>query len=218
MNELLRFGGLAERLVLPKRETYSSSFDYSMELAELHVTHLREQLNIAYDSRAARDRYTCRHLFKSIVPFFTAVDEINGPFKIFCDGLGPGNMLVDPSTLRVTAVIDWEFSYTAPAPPKWLLKKRIAHWVEDEGLEATLESYVPRFNLFLQALEEQEAERYAGIESISGRNRLSMRMRQSLQGRTVWFNSAIRNGWSLDALVWGVLDNHIYGKVAWARG
>ncbi|EAS34639.2 uncharacterized protein CIMG_13482 [Coccidioides immitis RS] len=160
-----------------------------------------EQLNIAYDSRAARDRYTCRHLFKSIVPFFTAVDEINGPFKIFCDGLGPGNMLVDPSTLRFLA-----------SPPKWLLKKRIAHWVEDEGLEATLESYVPRFNLFLQALEEQEAERYAGIESISGRNRLSMRMRQSLQGRTVWFNSAIRNGWSLDALVWGVLDNHIYGK------
>ncbi|RAL10172.1 phosphotransferase family protein [Aspergillus homomorphus CBS 101889] len=37
-----------------------------------------------------------------------------GPFKLFCDDLCPGNVLVDDS-LNVTGAIDWEFCYAAPA-------------------------------------------------------------------------------------------------------
>ncbi|EEP79980.1 predicted protein [Uncinocarpus reesii 1704] len=43
MNEFIRYGGLAENLVLSN--TFSSSLDYFMTMAELHSTHLKEQLN-----------------------------------------------------------------------------------------------------------------------------------------------------------------------------
>lgn len=97
------------------------------------------------------------------MPHSTQKDENNGPFKLFCDDSGPGNVLVDGSTLKITAVIDWEFCYAGPAqflasPPKWLLLKPPDHWVEDDGLKNFLKSYMPKLDLFLRSLEKEERE------------------------------------------------------------
>lgn len=52
----------------------------------------------------------------------------HGLFKLFCDDLWPGNVLVDDN-LRLTGVVDWEFPYAAPAQfagsiPWWLLLEK----------------------------------------------------------------------------------------------
>lgn len=37
----------------------------------------------------------------------------SGPFYLYCDDLRPDNVLIDTSSLVVTGVVDWEFSYAA---------------------------------------------------------------------------------------------------------
>ncbi|KAK2734148.1 hypothetical protein FQN57_001863 [Myotisia sp. PD_48] len=180
---------------------YSSSVDYFANLAKLHFLHLKEQLNSVDDSRDCLEKYTCRHLLRSIIPIFASTGDGTGPFKLFCDDFGPGNILVDPGTLKITGVIDWEFTYAAPAqfsssPPEWLVINNIAHWC--------LEAYGPIFDLFIRVLEEKESEAeskrsHGGTkdaicstnDSCGGDEKLSKRMRQSLEDRTVWFNLAM---------------------------
>lgn len=123
-------------------------------------------------------------------------------------------------------MIDWEFCYAAPAqflasPPEWLLLKQPDNWIEDYGLEHFLQRYLPKLDLFLRALKGHEGENGA-MPAIGGR--LSDRIRRSMDDRTVWFNIASRNGWSLDFLYWNLLDNYVYGaecpdeRVARTRG
>ena len=216
--ELVKFGGFPETRLFSN--TFSSSLDYFTALADNHFKHLEDQLNSVDNSRDCRQKYACRYLFKSIVTLFTKKEDNNGPFKLFCEDLSPANILVDPKTLKITGVIDWEFSYIAPAqfaaaPPEWLMLKNMDHIVEDEGLENTLRSYMPKFELFLRALEMAEEERYPSSDryhTTDADKKLSIRMRQSLEDKTVWFNLALRNGWVLDSLYWLILDGHIYGK------
>ncbi|KAI1935879.1 hypothetical protein LOZ52_003271 [Ophidiomyces ophidiicola] len=210
MNELVRYGGINEENLACG--TFESSLDYVFHLCEMRELHFMKQRNSVHDSRDCRAKYTCRRLLKSTATLFTSKRDINGPFKLFCDDLGPGNILVDPITNKVTGVIDWEFCYAAPAqfaasPPPWLLLKPISHWVEDSGLQAFLDVYIPKFNVFLETLQEHETNR----PSINTDETLSNRMRNALEDRTVWFNFAIRNGWSTDNLYWNLLDNYVYG-------
>lgn len=126
MNEFVRCGGLPPDCF--ESGTFSSTLDYFFHLSTLQLLHLHKQRNAIDDSRDCREKYTSRRLLKSIIPLFTSSD-INGPFKLFCDDFGPGNILVDPSTPKITGVIDWEFCYAAPAqflaaPPSWLLLKK----------------------------------------------------------------------------------------------
>ncbi|KAF3491015.1 uncharacterized protein GIQ15_00532 [Arthroderma uncinatum] len=213
MNEFVRLGGIPEDDL--KSGTFTSSLDYFFHSSELHKLHLEKQLNSIFDSRDCREKYTCRHLFRSMIPSFVSSKDINGPFKLFCDDFGPGNILVNPSTLEITGVIDWEFCYAAPAqfsasPPSWLLLKRPDHWVQDDGLQHFLKHYTPKFDMLLSSLETHEAERgLSGADEI-----LSIRMRRSMEDRTIWFNLAVRNGWSIDFVYWNLLDNYIYGSAS----
>lgn len=206
-------------------DTFSSSLDYFACLAGAHTIHLKKHVNGIRNSRDARLKYTTRHLFKSIIPFFTSMSENNGPFKLFCEDFGPGNVLVDPETLEITSVIDWEFCYAAPAqflasPPRWLLLKYVDHWVLDEGLDSFLSAYMPKFELFLQTLEAHEAaEKNYASESVhpistSSHQKLSTRMRESLESRQAWFNIAILEPFSIDSIYWDVLDNYVYGPAS----
>lgn len=212
INEMVRFGGIPEEDIRPG--PFSSTLDYFFYLSEMRFLHLKKQQNSVFDSRDARAKFACRYLFKSIIPHFVSSNDINGPFKLFCDDFGPGNILVDPSTLKITGVIDWEFCYTAPSqflasPPSWLLLKHPDHWVEDEGLEPFLQVYRSKFDLLLQAIEDRESK-----QCLSGAGKLSIRMRQSLEDSTIWFNLALKNGWSTDFLYWNLLDSHIYGPAS----
>lgn len=61
--------------------------------------------------------------------------------------------------LEVVGVIDWEFTYAAPAefssaPPWWLLLEQPEYW--PDGLEAWTEVYENRLHTFLKVLTERE--------------------------------------------------------------
>lgn len=95
---------------------FHSSADYIFSLLQQQSINLEQQRNSISDSEDGRLKFAARHLMKSIaLNFISRFTDNHGPFKLFSDDLCPHNVLVDGSTLQVTAVIDWEFCYAAPA-------------------------------------------------------------------------------------------------------
>jgi hypothetical protein len=209
MNELIRTCGLPNDCI-PNR-TYRSSTDYIFSLLELQSTHLERQRNSVYDSVDCREKYACRHLIKAVALNFVSRTDNYGPFKLFSDDLCPGNVLVDEH-YKVTGVIDWEFCYAAPSQlagsvPWWLLLQRPHRLIIELGTDAFFEAYLPKAEIFLQAVELKEKAK--GIFSAEGG--LSARMRQSLQSKSTWFTLACRMVSSVDLLYWDLLDEFCWG-------
>ena len=212
MNAILMYSGLSEDC-FPSR-AYSSSADYLLQLSEIRSVHLLRQRNSIIDGEDCREKYTCRHLFQAIIPQFICREENAGPFKLTCDDFCPGNILVDDN-LQIVAVIDWEFCYAAPvqfstSPPWWLLLRKPADWLHSKGPEDFLKEYVPKVELFLQIMEQREEAR-ARTPTERPLSRLSGRMRQSMDDKTVWFNMAARKSYGFENLYWYMLDKHCYG-------
>ncbi|KAI1932837.1 hypothetical protein LOZ12_004383 [Ophidiomyces ophidiicola] len=215
MNELLRCTGISGKS-FPKGPFHTTA-DYILNLANQQFDHLSEQRNSVWNSQDCREKYTCRHLFRALVPYFLSKHRADnrGPFKLFGDDLCPGNVLVNEETLEVTAVIDWEFVYTAPSlfaacPPWWLLLRKPEDW--SGTTENFVEEYTPRLNLFLEAMKERETAR--GGKNEPGAVLLSSRMQSSMADRSFWFVHAIRKTLNLDNLYWSNLDVHYYGPRA----
>lgn len=148
---------------------------------------------------------------QAVAPHLPSQSDNYGPFKLFSDDLRPGNVLVDDS-LQLKAVIDWEFCYTAPAQfagslPWWLILERPHKVLNNQGPEAFLDAYIPKENLFLQAMEQREKAK--GMDAMS--DRLSARMRQSLENKSVWFNLVCRMVSSVDLIYWDLLDEFCWG-------
>jgi hypothetical protein len=148
---------------------------------------------------------------KAIALNFISSNDDHGPFKLLCDDFGPGNVLVNDS-LEIVAVIDWEFCYAAPLQfaasiPWWLLLRRPDYIVNDIGPDSFFEAFIPKANIFLQALEEQEL----AIGLSKGDDRLSVLMRQSLENRSAWFMLACRKIASVDLIYWDLLDEYCWG-------
>lgn len=191
--------------------TYTISMDYIMSLIELQWTNLRQQRNSIFDSEDCRQKYTCRYLMQAIAPHFISCRDNYGPFKLFSDDLCPSNVLVDDD-LNVTAVIDWEFCYAAPAQfagslPWWLILRHPPDVVDHQGKKAFLDAYIPKAELFLQTLQETEA--VSGICTTD--DRLSTRMCESLETRSAWFNFAARMTMDVDLIYWNLLDTYCWG-------
>jgi hypothetical protein len=158
MNELARCGDM---YIEP--QVYSTTADYLLEIAEQNIRHLESQRNSISSVADARLKYTARHLFRAVTPNFISRRYNRGPFKLFCDDFRPGNILVDES-FKITCIIDWEWCYAAPfqftyAPPRWLLLKEPAYWNSNPDREDLLNAYLPKLELFLRILEEQEYHR-----------------------------------------------------------
>ncbi|OOG00305.1 hypothetical protein ASPCADRAFT_125356 [Aspergillus carbonarius ITEM 5010] len=208
MNELVRTCGLVDST---PRKFYSSAADYIIALLELQSLHLQQQRNSIYDSTDCREKYACRHLMKAIALNFLSEKDNHDPFKLFCDDLCPGNVLVNDS-FQITGVIDWEFSYAAPAQfagsiPWWLLLERPHRIIYHSGVDAFFDQFLPKAEIFLQCLEQKEAE--SGIAS--SQDRLSARMRRSIRDRSAWFNLACRMVPSVDMIYWDLLDEYCWG-------
>ena len=170
------------------------------------MAHLTFQHNDAIDSEDdARDKYVAHYLLrklareKRLAAGFGNRDG-NGKqenFKLWCEDLRPSNVLVDKD-LRVVGVIDWEFTYSAPAqfssdPPWWLLLRAPDNW--DIGYEDWSREYEKRLGLFLQVMKIEEAKM-----SIHQTSPLSTRMRQSWDDRTFWLSYTMRQSWLLDCI------------------
>jgi hypothetical protein len=207
MNELVTVAGY------PKGQLPSASFDnasdYLRSVANEHLTHLWTQRNLADDPGIARERFIARHQFAQLIPKYCVDDA--GPFIPFCDDMRPSNMLVNPETLYITAILDFEFTNAMPAqftydPPWWLLLSGPEVWLDRCSMKEFLSLYEPRMEQFLRALERVEQESVLGSKQPSGLP-LSSRMRDSWRTKRFWFNYAARKSFDVDAIYWAALHD-----------
>ncbi len=180
---------------------FESTSNYFKSLVcEQHMTHLWTQRNLSTDAEDARKRYVTRHLFAQLVDR-DCVDD-RGPFKLFCDDRRPQNMLVDPETLRITAVLDLEFTNAMPSqfsaePPWWLLLAGPGIYLfRGRTMEDFVTAYEPRSEQFLEAMQRAEA---TGVPP-PNEKALSSLMRESWVTKRFWFNYAARKPFDIDDL------------------
>ncbi|KAM0268991.1 hypothetical protein ACHAPA_004592 [Fusarium lateritium] len=175
--------------------------DFFLGRVQSFKIHLEAQRNIAGgDEDCALDRFVARRCFAELVPTYGIQDD-EGPFQLFCDDLRPTNMLVNPKTLQITAVLDFEFTNAMPAQfandlPWWLLLKQPAVWVDDGKVQEFLDLFIPRKEQFLHAMERAEAR----SPPLTGEIALSQRMRDSWESGRFWFNMASRSSFDIDEI------------------
>ncbi|KAL2023137.1 hypothetical protein VTK56DRAFT_3743 [Thermocarpiscus australiensis] len=188
---------------------FDRTSDYLRSLVNEHLTHLRTQRNLAKSPDVARMRFIARQRLAQLIPKYCIDDE--GPFLPFCDNLRPSNMLVDPETLRITALIDLEYTNIMPAqftydPPWWLLLTGPDLWIDRGSLGEFLTLYEPRMEQFVRALERVEQETILNSKQADG-VLLSCRMRDSWRSGRFWFDYAIRKSFDLDGVYWAALHD-----------
>ena len=114
MNEVVGFTGFPANY-FTTMPSFSRSSDYFAARAQCLQAHLETQRNIAFeDGDITWNRYVARHCFGKLIATHGIVDD-SGPFRIFCDDLRPFNMLVNPKTMHITALLDLEFTNVMPA-------------------------------------------------------------------------------------------------------
>lgn len=125
LKELVTIGDMA-----PDRFATTPSHrasEYFAARAQDILEHLEAQRNISDGSDdCAWKLLMARRGFARLAPKYSSKADDEGPFRLFCDDLRPTNMLVDPETLRITAVLEFEFTNAIPAQhvydvPWWLL-------------------------------------------------------------------------------------------------
>ena len=194
-------------------DTFATATDYFTALAKNHMTHLRTQRNDAIeDETDCRKKYVARCLFFKIAKSFSKVHD-RGPFRLICDDLRPSNVIVD-DTLNLRCVIDWEFSYSGPAEftycsPWWLLLAHPDDW--EDSLDSFWAQYLPRHEIFLQALKESEDEEIRN-GALSESQRLSGEMARSMQNGAFWFCLAATSSFAFDDIYWRFIDQEYFGK------
>lgn len=178
-----------------------------------HLRHLEFQRNDAVtDEVDCQKKYIARCLFRKISRKISN-DHRNGPFRLFCDDFRPDNVLADVSRFVVTGVIDWEFTYVAPAEftytaPWWLLLERPELW--DSDLNQFLARYTPRLRIFLEVLRECEAE-HIRQDTLLDSQRLSGAMARSIDDGLFWFCLAARHSSMFDEIYWNFIDPMYHG-------
>lgn len=118
-------------------------------------------------------------------------------------------------TDRIAAVIDWEFTYSAPAefslsPPWWLILTAPDDW--KEGLDDWAAHYEPKLATFLRALEAKEKQFIEQGRLKASDIMLSTRMRESWESGNFWLTFAARRTWAFDGIYWNFLDEKYFGK------
>ncbi|OJJ67658.1 hypothetical protein ASPBRDRAFT_58755 [Aspergillus brasiliensis CBS 101740] len=188
---------------------FDRASDYLRSIASEHLTHLWIQRNLADDPEIAQKRFIARHQFAQLIPKYYPEDS--GLCIPFCDDMRPSNMLIDPETLRITAILDFEFTNAMPAeftydPPWWLLLSGPEVWLERCAMDEFRTLYEPRLEQFLGALERVEMKMTLEVKPPGGPS-LSTRMRDSWRTGRFWFDYAARKSFDVDIIYWAALHN-----------
>lgn len=174
--------------------------EYFRSLVSEQKTHLLTQRNICGSPIEARNRYISRYLFAKSVDKHRINDR--GLFKLFCGNFRPQNILVDPITFCITAVLDLDFTNAMPSqyasePPWWLLLARPdSYLLRGRSIGEFVEAYEPRLEQFMKAMEQAEKIRKCSDD----RKPLSCLMRESWATKRFWFNYSIRKSYDVEAL------------------
>ncbi|EXK77770.1 hypothetical protein FOQG_17539 [Fusarium oxysporum f. sp. raphani 54005] len=205
MNEVVTLGDYpADQFAT--MSSFDRASDFFLGRAQSFQTHLEAQRNVAGDDEdLAWKQYVARHCYAELISTH-GIESDEGPFRLFCDDLRPTNMLVNPETLQITAVLDLEFTNAMPAQfandlPWWLLLKQPAVWVSDGKLQEFLDLFAPRKEQFLRAMKRAEAR----SPPVTGEIALSDRMRDSWESGRFWFNMASRCSFDVDEIYWATL-------------
>ncbi|KAI4869498.1 phosphotransferase enzyme family protein-like protein [Hypoxylon rubiginosum] len=184
---------------------FGRASEYFRARSRYFLTHLEAQRNIAGDNGGlAWSQFVARRNFDKLIPKYCLNDT--GPFRLYCDDMRPSNMLVDPETLRITAVLDFELTNVMPGqfacdPPWWLLLKEPANWVRGGGMQKFLDLYVPRMEQFIRAMERAEVQSPPkGCQPY-----LADQMRESWDSGRFWFDLASRKSFDVDEIYWEAL-------------
>jgi len=179
--------------------------------ADENLVHLQVQRNLAHSRQDAERCFIARHKFKQLIERYYPPSEADeGPFIPYCHDFRPKNMLAryDDGSLKIVAVLDFEFVNTMPAPfaydpPWWLAMVSPGLMLERFAMEDFEALYVPRLEQFLRAMARVEAKQIEGHsrEIVS----LADRMRDSWTSKRFWFNYGIRKGWDVDVVYWSAL-------------
>ncbi|KAH8804852.1 hypothetical protein F5884DRAFT_797440 [Xylogone sp. PMI_703] len=209
MNLLVSAGNFSPNL-LPST-TFESASSYFDALANLSLVRLSVQRNdVITSAEDCRYKYVARHLLRKIISehrFPSTPITGPNPFKLFCDDFRPTNVLVNEND-EIAGVIDWEFTYAAPAefiysPPWWLLIEPPEEW--PHGILDWSKEYEPRLGIFLEALKEKE-DSMISSELLTEDQRLSTRMKESWETGDFWVAYAVRNFWASDVVFWFMIN------------
>ncbi|PLN75025.1 hypothetical protein BDW42DRAFT_199653 [Aspergillus taichungensis] len=197
MNDLMVSANLPKEAFTS--HTFRSATDYFETLAMQHFSHLQLQQRDIVSSKAdRREKSIARCLFLNLTKKLCA-EHPQEPFRLYCDDFRPSNVLIHLDTtsraLRVSGVINWEFTYAAPAEftyvaPWWLLLQSPEDWGED--LNQFLVRFSPRLRGFLEGL--------------------SQRMEHSMETGLFWICLVARYSSMFDEIYWTFIDQRCYGN------
>lgn len=212
MNELSTSANVPPHVLPNSHAIFETAADYFKSLATQHMLHFLTQRNDAITDEAdCRKKFVARCLFSKVVQ---RIQFHEGPFQLYCDDFRPSNVLVDIKNVRISAAIDWEYTYVAPVEfsyvaPWWLLLQAPEDWKSD--LTEFLTCYQPRFHLFLDALREAESDMMSDGMLLESQ-KLSPRMQESLDNGLFWVCLAARFSSMFDEIYWTFIDEAYYGE------
>ncbi|ODA83167.1 hypothetical protein RJ55_01678 [Drechmeria coniospora] len=191
MNEVERMGGVR---IGASDGPFDQTIDYFQTLVDQSLSHLLHNPHAGRDEQEIQaDRHSIDTL-GSLARHFSSKGNVENQYRLFCDDLRFGNILVDES-YQIVAVLDWEFCYVAPqsflcSPPSWLIGTEPFEWKDDD-----VAYFTEKVGLFLSLLGEEEEKRDEND------HRLSHLMRDSMRDGTFWFNLAIRESFPLSDIM-----------------
>ncbi|KAK8158730.1 hypothetical protein BKA80DRAFT_344528 [Phyllosticta citrichinensis] len=163
-------------------EPFESSTEYFDWITNMDWQHLEEQFNSVDDAAHARAKYVFQKLFHKTIPRFVSPEYDSAPFGLVCNDFCYGNMLINnEQDLHIMAVLDWEWSYTAP--------------LERRGELARYKEFLDTFMDELRREEEAQMDDSHGSNSssssVDAQPKLSVLMQKSWDDGTFWFNEII---------------------------
>jgi aminoglycoside phosphotransferase (APT) family kinase protein len=233
MNDMLQLANIPRAVLPPENKTYSTTDEWYIALAEMHMAQLIFQHNdLVTTEDDCRNKYVARQLFRRLAKdhrlssFGFADDGWSaqskswssrlsrapsnlGSFRLWADDFRPGNILVDDSD-DIVAVIDWELTYAGPTQfildcPWWLLLEVPESWKPD--IDGWTKVYDIRLQTWFSAMEKVEKD--IGSEMLPFF--LSTHMRESWETGRFWLNYAAKNSWAFDTVFWKYLDEKFFG-------
>jgi hypothetical protein len=176
-------------------QSYTSAFDYFTDYFRHHRRRFLEQPNSAPTRTDAREKYAGLYLFESLITRYINWESNNGPFVLSHGDQHQANILIDES-LRIVAVLDWEWSCVLPIqvaclPPICLSQRKLEELVLGIGREEYLEAV----NEFLICLDQKE-------RSLPAEQRICTTIRGMMSNGGYWFGLGIQEIYNFEYLFW----------------